>query len=383
MSRRIVRKLGARGPWTLPVALLPVMLATAVGAQMTVEVRSSAVFESYEFSEGLDFDRASEISLPLTATARFGRRGTLTIATGFASVDIESAGREASTVSGVLDTEFRLAYQTVRDRLTLFTTASLPTGIGAIDRGDVSTLAVLASDVIGFSTVNLGTGGSVGGGVALTAPAGDMAFGAAVSFRAGSAYQPVRGVGTDFKPGGEFRLRLGLEGPVARRSFLRVAGIFAHRSEDELDGDPTSAVGDRISAYISLDQGVGSSTLTLYVFDLYRSASGLGQTAVGTSELPRGNILAAGAQWSFTLARGTSLTPRVEVRESRAEDVAQSGGLERLGSTARIGVALRHQISQTLAGVVQLGGLRGSLVSDGKDIDVSGYRISAHLEIIP
>lgn len=222
----------------------------------------------------------------------------------------------------------------------------------------------------------------MGGGVALTAPAGDMAFGAAASFRASSAYQPLQGVDRSFNPGGEFRLRLGLEGPVARRSFLRLTGIFARRSEDEVDGNPISAVGNRISAYVSLDQGVGSSTLTLYLFDSYRSASGLEQTAVGTALLPRGNILAAGARWSFALARGTSLTPRVEVRDSRAEEEGESGGLERLGSTARIGVDLRHRISSTLAGVVQFSGLRGSLVSGGEDIDVSGYRFSAHLEII-
>ena len=382
MSGRLVPTVGSRGPWTVPVALLSLALATAVGAQTRVEIRSSALFESYEFSEGLDFDRASEFSLPLAVTARFGRGRTLTIATGYARVDVESAGRETSTVSGMLDTEFRLGYQAVRDRLTLFMTASLPTGITSIDRGDLSTLAVLTSDVIGFSSVHLGAGGSVGGGVALTAPAGDMAFGAAASFRARSAYQPLQSVERNFDPGGEFRLRLGLEGPVARRSFLRLTGIFARRSEDEVDGDPISAVGNRISAYVSLDQGVGSSTLTLYLFDSYRSASGLEQTAVGTALLPRGNILAAGARWSFALARGTSLTPRVEVRDSRAEEEGESGGLERLGSTARIGVDLRHRISSTLAGVVQLGGLRGSLVSRGKDIDVSGYRFSAHLEII-
>lgn len=382
MSGRLVPTVGSRGPWTVLVALLSLALATAVGAQTSVEIRGSALFESYEFSEGLDFDRASEFSFPVAVTARFGRRQTLTIATGYARVDVESAGRKTSTVSGMLDTEFRLGYQAVRDRLTLFTTATLPTGITSIDRGDLSTLAVLTSDVIGFSSVHLGAGGSVGGGVALTAPAGDMAFGAAASFRASSAYQPLQGVDRSFNPGGEFRLRLGLEGPVARRSFLRLTGIFARRSEDEVDGDPISAVGNRISAYVSLDQGVGSSTLTLYLFDSYRSASGLEQTAVGTALLPRGNILAAGARWSFALARGTSLTPRVEVRDSRAEEEGESGGLERLGSTARIGVDLRHRISSTLAGVVQFSGLRGSLVSGGEDIDVSGYRFSAHLEII-
>ena len=380
---------GLRAP-VIPLFFLTLLAVPAsVAGQVSVVIRGSALFESYEFSQdlGSSVDRVSELSLPLTLSAQLGPRTTLVIATGFARVSVTGQGQETSLVRGVLDTELRLAYQAVRDRVTVFATSSFPTGMGSVGPSKLSILNVLASDVIGFSSANLGRGGAVGGGIAVSAPVGRMALGVAASYTANGTYQPVRGQPGEFRPGGEMRVRLGFEGPIAQRSFLQTSAIFTHRGEDEVSGASQPSVGNTFSASVSLNQGLGATTLTLYVFDLYRSASGLVQTAVGTVFLNRGNLFAGGAQWSFPLASGTSVTPRVEIRDSKGDTGgSRTGflrGLERQGRTTRFGVDLRHRIGQRQAVVLRGGRLTGSVVDNmGMDIDVTGYRVSLQLEIL-
>ena len=376
---------GLRAP-VIPLFFLTLLAVPAsVAGQVSVVIRGSALFESYEFSQdlGSSVDRVSELSLPLTLSAQLGPRTTLVIATGFARVSVTGQGQETSLVRGVLDTELRLAYQAVRDRVTVFATSSFPTGMGSVGPSKLSILNVLASDVIGFSSANLGRGGAVGGGIAVSAPVGRMALGVAASYTANGTYQPVRGQPGEFRPGGEMRVRLGFEGPIAQRSFLRTSGTFTHRGEDEVSGAPQPSIGNTFSGSVSLDQGLGATTLTLYVFDLFRSDSGLVQTPVGSVFLNRGNLLAAGAQWSFPLASGTSLTPRVEMRDSKSQTRGPDAGLRRLGRTIRFGLDLRHRLGQGTAIVLRGGRLTGSVLDNmDTELDVSGYRVSLLLEIL-
>jgi hypothetical protein len=358
--------------------------ASATG-QVSVVVRGSALFESYEFSQSLDssVDRVSELSLPLALSAQLSRRTALTVATGYARVSVTDQDQQTSLVSGVLDTELRLAFQAVPDRVTVFATSSFPTGIESVEQSDLPILSVLASDVIGFSFANLGGGGAVGGGVAVSERVGRMALGLATSFTTNGTYQPVQGQAGEFRPGQETRVRLGFEGPIAQRSFLQVSSIFTHRGEDEISGASQPSVGNTFSGSVALNQGLGATTLTLYVFDLFRSGSGLVQTPVGSVLLNRGNLFAGGAQWSIPLASGTSVTPRVEIRDSRDETGGEGSGLERVGRTTRFGLDLRRRIGQRYAVVLRGGGLTGSVVDNmGTDVDVTGYRVSLQLEIL-
>lgn len=363
----------------LPLILLPLR----VTGQVSTQVRGAALYESYDFAEGLGFQSVSESSLAFTAVTGLGSRATLTLATGYASISADREEGGSSTVSGALDSEVRLGYDAVPGTLTVFGTATLPTGIESLVQDDLSLLGILATDVIGFSSPSLGTGGGLGGGFAFAAPAGDLAFGAALSFQSSFAYSPVSGSEAELKPGADVRVRVGLEGPVAQRSFLRVSGMFATHGNDAFGGEPTPGIGNRFSGYASLDQGVGSSALTFYVFDLYRAEGGLDQTAVGTSFLPRGNIFATGAQLSYPLTSQLRVTPRAEFRDSRAATELDPNAMEKLGSATRFGLDLRYQFSPTWAVVAQGERLTGSVARDGSDIDVSGYRFSAHVEVNP
>jgi hypothetical protein len=245
-------------------------------------------------------------------------------------------------------------------------------------------LAALSSQVIGFSTTSLGTGGAGGGGFAAALPMGEMALGLSGSYTQPLAYAPVVGQDAEWKPGGELRVRAGIEGPVGQRSYLRLAGVFAKRQKDQIDGVDQGTVGNRIHGYVAVNTGIGSGTLTLYGFDSYRSAPQLESTPVGQVVLPKGNLLALGAKAAIPVARETRLMPRVEYRRfaeaSREGDGA--GSMEGAGSTIRIGADLRQPISPRFALVLEANGLFGDIGDyEGGEVGVSGFRGGIHLEV--
>ncbi len=158
---------------------------TAVAAQGNLDVRVSTLFESYSFDAGLPFKKISEFTVPVSITYQLGRFGNVTLSSGYATVSLTSSDPTQladQTLSGVLDTEARLSVNVVPGRLVALFTGSVPTGVKTVAFEELSILGAIASDVIGFSTSNFGTGGSVGGGFAGAVPLGRMAIGFGATF---------------------------------------------------------------------------------------------------------------------------------------------------------------------------------------------------------
>lgn len=358
--------------------------AAPLAAQMGVTTTAAVLYESYDLDPGLGFRSVSELTVPVNVEFGVGDRWSLALFSGYARVDVEGFqgedGETDPTVSGPLDAEARLTVEVVPDRLSLLLTGVAPSGDENVALGEVPILGVLASDVIGFSVSNLGAGGAVGGGFVAAVPAGELAFGLAASYRHALGFQPVIGIPGELQPGGELRLRAGIEGAVARRTYLRVAGIYSRRGRDELDGVEQNGIGDRYTGYVSLDQGLGQASLTLYAFDSFRDDPRIEQTAVGTAVLPRGNVFAAGGRLAIGLAPGHVLTPRAELRLSSAASEG-SDELRRLGRSGRFGGDYRWQVTPAWALVLQGDGLVGDVRPEGPAVDVNGYRVGLHLEV--
>lgn len=363
-------------------AALLLLAPAPLAAQFGGEVRTSVLYESYGLDPGLGVEQMSEASLALTAIANLGPRVSLTAATGYFRLQTEAEGGGSREISGLLDTELRFAVEAVPERVTLFGTADIPTGVDALNQEERSFLPLLASDVIGFSSPNVLSGGGAGGGVAVAVPAGAMAVGVALSARTSFSYQPFAESNAELSPGRELRMRAGIEGPVAQRTFLRLSGLVAARGGAELNGSPTP-VGNLYSGYVAVQQGVASGEVTLYLHDLYRSEGGYEEGPLGPGFIPRSNLLAAGAHWTFPLARWTTLTPRVEVRDSRAANDLDSDGLRSVGRTLRGGLDLRQRLSSMWSGVLQVDGLTGSMTPVDDDVGISGFRIAAHVQLTP
>lgn len=373
--------MSARSVFVVAAALSAVPGALAA-QQMTV--RTSALFESYSFEAGLPFRRVSEFTLPVTLTYGLGRYGNIAVSTGYAAVDLKSSDQVQlanQSLSGVLDTEARLTVNVVPGRLVALVTGAAPTGVKTVAFEELSVLGAISSDIIGFSTNDFGSGGNVGAGFAGAVPLGKMAVGFGGTFRRPLSYQPVLGASDHLRPGSEFRLRTGIEGPIARRTYLRVAGIYARRDKDQVDGVSRHAVGNRIIGYGSVNHGIGSVQAMLYAFDVFRASPQIEQTATGAAFLPRGNLLGVGGEASIPVGFTSRVVPKIEFRHSAAAPDTSVTALERLGTSLRLGVDFRARVTQRVEVVVHAGGFTGSVRQSGKDVGITGYRAAIHLEL--
>lgn len=365
---------------------------TAATAQSIESIRSSVLFETYTFDPDLSVRRMSQLTVPFGVAFGLGRFGNLAVSSGYTVVELKSRIPELADqrVSGVLDTDARLSVNLVPGRVILVATGAVPTGIDRLAIDELSVLGALSSDLVGFTAPSLGAGGSLGGGLIGAFPLGQFALGLGATYSVPFEYRPVRQEPL-LRAGQEFRLRAGLEGRVARRTYVRVAGVYARRQKDEVGQETQNGVGNRVIGYVAVNQGFGGFAVTAYAFDVLRADPQIETTAAGAAFLPRGNLLAVGARGSVPLTTAIELTPRFEFRQSKqAPDTTTSGSLlwfndddlRLLGESMRFGLDVRARVSRHFAVVASGSGLRGFLWRAGKT-RFDGYRGGLHLELIP
>ena len=378
------------GARVVGLGALAVIVATPALAQSRWSGSGAVMFESYSFGQGLVFDRVSEVTVPLGLTYGVGQIGNLALSTGYASVSLRSTNTAQlanQTLSGLLDTQLRFAFNVIPGKVVALVTGALPTGTKTMRLSQLAILGAVSSDLIGFSAPNLGTGGNVGGGLIGAFPMGRWALGFGATFKQPVSYQPVLGQASQLKPGGEMRLRGGLEGPLARRTYLRAAAIYARTSKDQIQvgsADSTkNGVGNRLVTYVSLNQGLGASSLTLYGFDVLRGDPQVEATALGAAILPRGNLLALGGRMDMPVGSGTVVSPRLEWRSSAAAPDTSTTALQQLGVSLRLGADVRHRVTHAASLVLQGGWTTGHVVQAGQQVSLSGYRLALHLELAP
>ena len=378
MARLRVRSAGA--------ALAMAALLLAAPAESQTSVSTAVVRDFYSFSPGLGFDDIAELSIPVVVQFPLGRRADLLVSSGYASLSSSASGDgEDLDLSGVLDTEARLAYELLPGRLSVLVSGVLPSGIQSIESEQVPLLALISNEALDMSTVRFGGGGGLGLGFAGAYPLGSLALGVAATFRQEFAYGPVEGAPTELDPGLEARLRVGLEGPVEGLGYLRLAGVVSRRGEDRVDGDGQGASGSLWTGYAALERALTSSTLVLYLFESFRTGPRLEGTAFGPTVLPRSNVFAVGGRWAFPLRRSDLLTARFEYRSTRAAPEVDAEDLEALGNAFRAGFEYRLPLRRNTAVVVQAEGLIGESGDlSGADLTgLTGYRLGLHLEWIP
>ena len=368
----------------LGVVLLPGTLA----AQRLDRSVVAARYESYSFDPGLPFTSVSELTIPVGVDLSLGRYVGLSISTAYARIEIDSASTSMS-LNGILDTEVRLGVNIIPGRLVAIATGVVPTGLKTLEQDQAAILGALASDVIGFAAPSIGTGGSFGGGVVAAFPLGQFALGLGGTYKYALEYQPFEGDVGDLRIGPEFRGRVGLEGPLASRTYLRLAGVVAARGKDRLDGVVQNGVGHRVIGYVAVNQGFGNHQVTIYGFDVYRGSAQIEATATGAARLPKGNLIAGGTRIDLRLGQATTVTPRGEIRHSTAappfDPTNPNAGMRRQGTAVRFGIDLRQQLAPQFAIVVQGDGLVGDVRQPAGTAFTSfdGYRAGLFLHVTP
>ena len=361
------------------------LAAVPLSGQQSTDVRLAVLFENYSFESGLPYKSLSEVTVPVGIDLGLGRVGSLALSGGWTSVSLndEDADPGDQKQPSLMDTEARLSLNVIPGNLVLLANGAIPTGVKTVHRDELSILGAIASDVIGLAASQLGTGGNVGGGFVGAIPLGRWALGLGGTYKQPLSYVPVIGETDELKPGAEFRTRAGVEGPIGRRSYLRVAGIYAMRSKDAVGDEPQHGIGNRIVGYVSLNQGIGSSSLVLYGFDVFRSDAQVEPTAIGAAVLPRGNLIVAGARWAFNMGSGATLSPRAEFRLSAQAPDTLDNALALRGRSIRGGLDLRAQLSSVASLVFQVDGITGFVREAGENVGLKGFRVAVHTEFRP
>ena len=372
------------------VAMTVALAATGAGAaqaQTGIRVKTAVLYETYSVDSLFVFADVSELTVPVVITVPYRQLGSLTISGGYARVRLKSAVDPAllgnQSIGGLLDTHLRLAVNAIPGKLVLIANGVVPSNLRTLSENQLFALGPVASDIVGFSAGALGSGGSVGGGFAGALPLGGWALGIGATYNKSLAYVPVLGRSDELLPGGELRARIGIEGALARRTYLRVAGIYALRQKDQINGVTQNGLGNRIIGYLALNQGFGGNTLTLYGFDVFRGSPQLEATAVGAAYLPRGNLIAMGFRFGMPLGRKLTLTPRGEYRISAAAADTADAALRRAGNTMRLGADFSVRAGRTTTFTLVGSGLFGSAVQAGTDIGLRGARFGLNVEFRP
>lgn len=373
------------GPRLAGVTLLCSALVAAPGQGQT-SVSTAVVRDFYSFNPGLGFRDISEWSVPVVVNLPLPRRSDLLISTGYASLgSTGSDGNPDVRLSGVLDTEARLAVEVVPGRLSLLVSGVLPSGTQTVQAEQVPLLALISNEALDLSTVRFGSGGGLGMGFAGAFPLGSLALGVAATVRQEFAYEPVQDSPSSLDPGLETRLRVGLEGPIRGVGYLRLAGVLSRRGEDAIDGRGQGASGDLWTGYAALERSLTSSSLVFYLFESFRTGPRIEGTAFGPTVLPRSNVFAVGGRWGFPLRRTDLITARFEYRSTRVAPEVDTNALEPLGNAFRAGFEYRLAFRPSTAVVAQADGLIGESGNlSGADLTgLTGYRLGLHLEWTP
>ncbi len=342
------------------------------GQAATTLARTGATFESYSFHTGLAFKKISEFTIPMVITQRVGDRLVLDVGTAFVRASATLSNNQTVDHSGLVDTDIRATIGVVPGKLLLNVVGTIPTGARTVPDTTIPLFGATATDLLGFTTPSFGSGGGMSAGFASAFKLGsNWAIGAGASYRYGASYTPVRG-GQEMSPGGEVRARFGIEGPFGGGKYFRGALVFTTTGANDLTGDSTSTIGNRVLAYAAMSLPVGSSNLSIYGWDMRRF-----RPNPGTFPVPRGNVLALGARLERPLGPKTTLAPMLEFRH---ELTGPSQNMELLGYLVRTGTDLRYRLSDHATGVVQAQFAFGSLNSLGTSVPLIGPRLGTLIE---
>ncbi len=332
--------------------------------------RGGVLFESYRFGAGLAFDRVTELVIPVSVVQRVGSRLVLDVTSAYASASVRTLSGDIDA-SGVVDTDVRAAVTLVPGRVMATLVGTIPTGLATVPDTTLPLYGATATDLFGFTVPTLGGGGGVTAGLAGALPLGrTWAIGLAGSLRYDATYVPVEG-GGELTPGGEGRLRIGIEGPLSARSYFRATLVYSHSAADAVEGAPPTLIGDRVLGYASANLPLGRGVLSLYGWDLRRFApSGAG------TRVPGGNLLALGARLERPLSPKLTLGAAVELRH----ELSGTDSLVVLGWLARPGLDVRLRLGSHAVLVTSAHYAFGQVRDEGVAVSVYGPRIGLGLE---
>lgn len=363
------------------------MMLAFPGCALAQSIGAGVHVQSYSFDDpttaGVESVRL--FVTPFAAAADVGRvslglsgayaRGTATGPTG----------GEAS-LSGPTDTDLVLTYRPGPDWLLISASSALPTGKASLDTQGSFVAAFIAAELLPFEIDSWGSGGDVGGDVAVATQAGAWGVGASAGYRVARAYEPLPDLPFSYKPGNQFQLRLALDRNVSQSSTLSFLVGLQHFSDDELAGTNLFKSGTRVQAVTSFAFPLGLRSSALVFGGVNHRANGALLTdeaaLAGATDSPSQQLFMTGANLRFPLGRGSAILPKAELHVFRAEDGASQGWVTTVGPAIDLrvsGNASTRQVFLTPSFVWRTGNV---IVQEGSESGFQGWEAGMTLRVV-
>jgi len=293
--------------------------------------------QSYSFSSG-PVSSTSQWAVPVVVLAPLGARASVDL-TGHYQHSSSTTGGTEQTISGLTDTQLRLLYTLTPDRAVVSFTMNLPTASHPTYASQGGVAGIAGSNYLSFPVSDFGTAFGVTGGLTYATPAGGWNLGFSGAVRYTGSYTPFSDQSQTYKPGVEFRARVGADRLLGQSSRLLVGITASTFSTDQFTGTGTLPTGPyqpglRFIGDLGWSQMFGASALTIGLWDYYRGNG----TFQDSLTVGKENIFNAEARFSIPAAPRFSLEPLVGVRTWNP--AGQSGG-----SFVSGGLAARYGLS--------------------------------------
>jgi len=294
-------------------------------------------FQSYSFSSG-PVSSTSQWALPVVVLAPLGDRASVDL-TGHYQHSSSTTGGTAQSISGLTDTQLRLLYTLNRDRAVASLSVNLPTASHPSYASQGGVAGIAGSNYLSFPVSDFGTAFGVTGGLTYATPAGGWNLGFSGALRYTGSYSPYSDQAQTYKPGVEFRARVGADRLLGQSSRLLLGVTASTFSTDQFTGTGTLPTGPykpglRIIGDLGWSAAIGSSALTIGLWDYYRG-SGTFQDSLSVG---KENIFNGEARFSIAAAPRFTVEPLVGFRTWNP--AGQSGG-----SFVSGGLAARYGLS--------------------------------------
>lgn len=330
--RHFAESLRGRKPGgVLGTALLLAMASALLPATSSAQLRDLGVavgarFESYYFDDvqEIDIDRVGLFSVPLRAELPLAQTLSLGVNGAYARASMRRAGADEVVVSGMTDTRLDLTLSLAQDRLRLSGIAQVPTGRSELTAAEMDVVGVLASDLLPFGVTTWGTGGAIGGNVAVAVPLDAVtSVGVSGGYLVAREYEPLSSTAFAYRPGNQLQVRAAIDRTFASSFKASLQAAYYSFTRDQQDGANLYQPGDRLQVLASLAFAAGASgSGVVYTGVIARDE---GQYTDATLVLPAQDLIYFGGALRQPLGMRSVLIPAIDVRLVRSDRDDQTG----------------------------------------------------------
>ena len=340
MSARLRGVLRAARRLMLGASLVALPLASASAQlQLSDPVGGAGVlFETYSFgtSEQVGIEKVSLLTVPVSARISIMRDLELGVSSAYASSTLTRTGGASVSLSGLTDTELRLTYQMMRERISLSAVAMAPTGKSKLTADEMDVTGVIAADLLPFAISNWGSGGGIGLNAAVAMPIGEAtSAGVSLGYVAARKYEPLSATAFAYRPGNQLHVRAGADRRFSDAGKASLQLTYQHFGQDQRAGTNFYQSGDRLQAVGSYAFAARSGTGIVYAGYLRRRT---GQYTEVVRLTPAQDLVYLGTGFRQQIG-GVVLSPTLDLRLLGSEIGVEQGRTISAGLGAEIPMA--------------------------------------------